>query len=121
MTQLGRTVLIVENDPTLRELIRLTLLPLELEILEAADLHEARAHLKRRVDLLILDFYLEPESGTDLLDDLPPDVPVLLLTASFEVSGLQQKFPRLNAVMRKPFDSRELRAVAKALMDVAHG
>jgi DNA-binding response OmpR family regulator len=111
-------VLVVEDDPTFREVIRLTLLPLGVRILEAGGLDEARLMLRAAPDLVILDFYLQPEAGTDLLEDLAQNVPVLLLTGSLETSELVRKHSRLSAVLRKPFDGQELRALARQLLDL---
>jgi DNA-binding response OmpR family regulator len=109
-------IMIVENEEALREVLRLTLLPIGVDVVETSDLEEARARMKEDVDLVILDFYLEPEMGTDLLEDIPAGTPVLLLTASMEVKKLRQMHPTIGAVLRKPFDQRELRSTVKTLL-----
>lgn len=110
-------VLLVENDDPQREIIRLTLLPLDLDLVEAQNLEEARKQLRAAGPaLVILDFYLEPEAGTDLLDDIPEATPVLLLTASIETKSLERKHPRINALLRKPVDQEEFRSVVRRLL-----
>ncbi len=111
-------VLVVEDDDSLRETIRLTLLPIGVDVLEASSVEDARHQLSDPVALVVLDFYLEPELGTDLLDDVPPGIPVLLLTASLETQSLIQKHRQISAVMRKPFDARKLRSTVKGLLGI---
>ena len=114
-------ILIVENEAPLRELLRLTLLPLEVDTLEARNLGEAIEHLRAGPDLVILDFYLEPEAGTDLLEHVAPKIPILLLTASVETKNLRNKYPRIDAVLSKPTEQREVRAAVRQLLGIPEG
>jgi CheY-like chemotaxis protein len=114
----SKLVLIVENDPPVRAVIEFTLERLGVEIIEAGNLTEARKQLSSAPDLVILDFYLEPEAGPDILDDMRPDVPVILLTASVETKLILDKYPRINAALEKPFEPARLRAVAAYLLGI---
>ncbi|MFO0727614.1 MAG: sigma-54 dependent transcriptional regulator [Myxococcota bacterium] len=82
-------VLIVDDDPDLRTLYRLTLSGAGYECLEAGSGSETRELLAETaggVDAIILDVALGPhESGLDLIQELRgqhPDLPVLMSTAS---------------------------------------
>jgi DNA-binding NtrC family response regulator len=110
-------VLVVEDDEHLRRILTLTLTPLDLVVRTASNLSEAREQLRKaRPALVIIDFYLKPEAGTDLLDDVPHDVPVLLLTASLEIAEIQRKHPRIAAALTKPIDHERLHAVVLDLV-----
>jgi DNA-binding NtrC family response regulator len=109
-------VLVVENDSNFRELLQLILLPLDVEVIAVADIEGARRHLHRKPALIILDFYLEPTVGTDLLDEVPDDVPVLLLTASLETREILRKYPRITAALQKPVREQQLHDAVKSLL-----
>jgi CheY-like chemotaxis protein len=113
-------VLVVENDLHFRELLKLMLHPLDIEVVAVADLDEARRLLDEPPAVVILDFYLEPRVGPELLDDLPPDVPVLLLTASIETRELLRKYPRIAKALQKPVSERALHEAVLSLIDGSH-
>jgi DNA-binding NtrC family response regulator len=116
MTKLAPLVLLVENDAPQREVLDFIMRRFGLNTLHAGNLTEARRHLNAAPDLVILDFYLEPEAGTDLLEDIADGVPVLLLTASIEAKIMMDKYRRLNAVLQKPAMPEQLRATVAYLL-----
>src|ERR687886_931722 len=83
------TVLICEDEPALRELIRVSLQG-PYEIAEADDGEEALAMARtQRPDLVILDVMMPRRNGLDVLRDLRSDeslaaTPVIVLTAQPE-------------------------------------
>lgn len=102
------TVLICEDEPALRELIRVSLEG-HYDFVEAEDgivcLELAR---RMRPDIIILDVMLPGRNGIDVLRDLRQDselaeTPVLVLTAQPETrdDALREG---ANRVMDKPFD-----------------
>lgn len=109
-------VLLVEDNPSWREILELTLEPLDLDLRNAANLAEARRQLDPPPDLVVLDFYLTPEVGTDLIEDIPEGVPILLLTGSIDIKELERKYPRLTTIMRKPIGESELRTTIQSLL-----
>ena len=109
-------ILLVEDDPPQRAVLEFILRRFDADTLDAGNLAEAREKLEAGPDLVIIDFYLEPEAGTDLLEDIPEGVPVLLLTASIETQLLLDKYPRLNAVLRKPALPAQIRATVASLL-----
>ena len=67
-------VLLVEDDPSIRRFVVLALEDLDIELLEAASLAEARQQLARGpLQLLISDLMLPDGSGATLLQELAAD------------------------------------------------
>lgn len=106
----------VEDDPPQRAVVEFALAPLGIRTIGAGNLAEARRGLTENPDLVILDFYLPPEAGPDLLDDIPTDVPVLLVTASIETRVIMDKYPRITAALPKPVEPSKLRSTTASLL-----
>jgi two-component system, OmpR family, alkaline phosphatase synthesis response regulator PhoP len=103
----SHTVLVVDDDASIRFLCRLNL---ELEgwsVLEAASIEEARAQLPR-ADVVLLDVHLGSSSSLHLLDEI--HVPVALLTGSVEPEGVA------DAVIPKPFRIEQLTQTVRELL-----
>jgi DNA-binding NtrC family response regulator len=105
-----KTVLIVDDDRSLRLLCRVNL---ELEghrVFEAATLAEARALLEREgPDVILLDVHIGNEDGLELLEELEAlDVPVrvVLLSGTSEIGSELRE--RVAGVIGKPFDLERL-------------
>ena len=108
----GKRVLVVDDEPSLRLLVRVNL---ELDghvVQEAASLAQARELLEREVpDVVLLDVHVGGDDGLDLLDEIRAlDLPVrvILLSGSGEVGpGLRS---RIDGVLGKPFEPGRLSA-----------
>lgn len=78
-------ILHVEDDDDLRSLMASLLAPLEIDLIGAGSLAEARQHLRsRRHDLAILDLMLPDGDGSELIDELAqssPPTPVIIFSA----------------------------------------
>jgi two-component system phosphate regulon response regulator OmpR len=105
-------LLVVDDDPRLRELLRRYLSENGFRITTAADAGEARSNLASfAFDLVVLDVMMPGESGLQLTRALRAEyrVPVLLLTAMAEpedrINGLEQG---ADDYLSKPFKPREL-------------
>lgn len=82
-------ILVVDDDPHLRELARVFLRHEGFDVYEAGDGVEALALLERlKVELVILDILMPKMDGWELCRQLRSwyDVPVLMLTAKGETS-----------------------------------
>jgi DNA-binding NtrC family response regulator len=108
----SKTVLVVDDDPSLRLLCRINL---ELDghrVVEASTLSEARAQLERETpDVILLDVHLGNDDGLDLLDEVDAlDVPtrVVLLSGTSEIGS--ELRARVSGVIGKPFDLKRLAA-----------
>jgi two-component system response regulator ResD len=106
-------VLVVEDDPTVAEVVRSYLARAGLRVEEAADGVTALAVAARaRPDLVVLDLMLPGLSGLEVCERLRatrPELPVVLLTALGEESdrivGLESG---ADDYLVKPFSPREL-------------
>ena len=108
-------LLVVDDDPRLRELLRRYLSDNGFRVTVAVDAEEARASLASfAFDMMVLDVMMPGEDGIDLTRALraqgqPPRLPILLLTAMAEpedrVNGLEQG---ADDFLAKPFEPREL-------------
>ena len=78
-------VLVVDDEPDLRELLELSLIKIGLDVDTAADLMQARLFLSQRAyQLCLTDMMLPDGNGLDLVRELSeasPAVPVAVLTA----------------------------------------
>lgn len=109
------TILIVDDEEDIRDLIALNLSREGFETIEAADGLEALKLARRLVpDLVILDIMLPQRSGFDVFRDLQNDtrtnqIPVLMLTArgklDEKISGLEMG---ADDYVTKPFSPKEL-------------
>jgi DNA-binding response OmpR family regulator len=117
------TILVVEDEPAIRDLLRLHLGLARFDVREEANgrraLDTARAE---RFDLIILDVMLPGLDGVTLcralrLEGASSDVPILMLTArdaeSDKVVGLESG---ADDYVAKPFGIRELLARVEALL-----
>jgi DNA-binding response OmpR family regulator len=110
----SRTVLVVDDDPSIRMLCRLNL---ELDgwtVLEAASIPQARVHLAALpVDVVLLDVHVGSASGAEFLEELRRDRPglkVAMLTGSDKLEGVES-----DAVIPKPFTLEQLTATVAKL------
>ena len=118
-------ILIVDDDPRLRDLVRLTLERAGHAVLTAADGRAALVHAAREApELIVLDVGLPEMDGFEVCRRLraSSDVPILFLTARDDeidrVVGLELG---ADDYVTKPFSPRELAARVKAILKRAAG
>lgn len=116
----GGTVLVVDDEPSLRMLCRVNLELDGFTVQEASNLTRARAVLEaENVDVVVLDVHIANEDGRDLLDELRASestVRVAMLTGSSDLQGARMQ--SADALLAKPFDPAELtRVVGQLLAD----
>ncbi|WP_035294160.1 response regulator transcription factor [Clostridium sp. KNHs214] len=113
-----KTILIVEDEEPIRELIKLNLSMVGFDTLEAEDGERALEIIKTKaLDLVVLDIMIPKINGYELLPHIiERDVPVILLTA---MDSLKDKVKGLNLgaddYITKPFEGMELIARINAL------
>ncbi len=121
--QSGTTVLLVEDEAAVRELLAFHLGKAGFNVLEAASTAEAD-DLAQGADVIVLDWMLPGESGTrwlqrlrELQGDSSLRKPVLMLTArateADKVDGLESG---ADDYLTKPFSNAELVARLRALL-----
>jgi len=118
-----KTILIVEDEKPIREMVAFALGRAGYELVEAGDIVEAYERISEKLpDLVLLDWMLPGASGIEFArrlkrDELTSDVPIVMLTARGEeedkVSGLEAG---ADDYVTKPFSPRELMARIKAVL-----
>jgi DNA-binding response OmpR family regulator len=115
------TILIVDDDPNIRELVRVFLRDAGFDVSEAADGLEALATLATlKADMVILDVMMPNMDGWELCRELRAsyDIPLLMLTAKGETAQKIKGFQLgTDDYLVKPFEPLELVARVKALLN----
>ena len=108
-------VLLVEDNPILRDNVRLMLTGLGHSVVEASSVVEAQSLIEGlpEISLILCDLRLEgQETGVDLaasLSSLAP--PIIFMTSLPAIDDLHQDALRLGTVLPKPFDTGTLKLV----------
>jgi len=106
----GSTVLVVEDDPSLRLLCRVNLELEQLNVLEAETLAEAIAHVRgEAIDVVLLDLHIGEDHGFELLPyirESRPEAAVCLLSGTSESDPGRPE--GVHAFIRKPFELEDL-------------
>jgi DNA-binding response OmpR family regulator len=113
-------IMIVDDDPNIRELSGVFLRQAGFEIVEASDGVDALAKLEAsKVDLFIIDIMMPRMDGWELCRELREsyDLPILMLTAKGETSQKVKGFQLgTDDYLVKPFEPPELVERVKALL-----
>jgi two-component system phosphate regulon response regulator PhoB len=119
----NKCVLIVDDEPASREMIRVALEMSDIDCMEAGSAQEAHGRIiDHKPNLVLLDWMLPGSSGIELLrrlkrDELTKDIPVIMLTAKGEEDNkIQGLDVGADDYITKPFAPRELIARIKAVM-----
>lgn len=105
-------ILVVDDEPGIRRVLRRLLSPAGYEVSEAASLAETQAELTAiQHDAVLCDLSLEHESGLDVarwIRETFPELPILMITgaASQHVHGLQDL--DVDGLILKPFERDEV-------------
>ena len=114
----GSTVLIVEDDPSLRLLCRVNLELEQLNVLEAETLAQAIALVASEpIDVVLLDMHVGEDLGFDLLPYLResrPEASVCLLSGTTENDP--EQLEGVHAFIRKPFELEDLTGTVQRLL-----
>ncbi|WP_278421439.1 phosphate regulon transcriptional regulator PhoB [Stutzerimonas kunmingensis] len=119
----SKTVLIVDDESSIREMIAVALEMADYRVLEADNAQDAHAIVvDEKPDLLLLDWMMPGTSGLELArrlkrDETTSELPIILLTAKGEednkIQGLEAG---ADDYITKPFSPRELVARLKAVL-----
>ena len=120
---MAATILIVEDDPAIRELLIINLEASAHRVMEAGSAEEAEQLIVHTLpDLILLDWMLPGRSGPQFaqrirMTERTKDVPIIMLTARTDeqdrITGLEIG---ADDYMVKPFSPRELIARIKAVL-----
>jgi len=113
-------ILIVDDDPHIRELLRLYLQKESFAVVEAADGNEASKLLEtEQINLAIVDVMMPGKNGWELCEEIRKyyDIPVILLTARGEMEDKAKGFlSGTDDYVVKPFEPEELLFRVRALL-----
>lgn len=108
-------VLVLDDEPSIRLLLRVVLELEGCEVVEASTVAEAREGLAD-VDVVVLDLHLRGERSNELIAECharEPRLPVILVTGSVELGGTRTA--GADAALGKPFEMEELVALVREL------
>ena len=119
----GPSVLVVDDEPDIRELLELTLVKMGLAVASVGTLAEAKERLKGgRYDLCLTDMRLPDGEGLELvrhIAGLPVDLPVAVITAH---GSAQNAVAALKAgafdYVSKPVGLEQLRALVRSALSL---
>ncbi|HVH64010.1 MAG TPA: response regulator [Candidatus Dormibacteraeota bacterium] len=112
-------ILVVEDDPSLRVVLRLVLEQAGHEMTEAPHGRAALDQLDRDVpDLMLVDSRMPILDGAGLIERVRANpayesIPIVLLT------GFSDAHPGADALVKKPFEKADLLKVVANLLDLA--
>lgn len=113
-------ILVVDDDPHIRELLRFYLQRERFEVLAAADGEDASQLLEhKQVHLAIVDVMMPGKNGWELCEEIRQfyDIPVILLTARGEMEDKAKGFlSGTDDYVVKPFEPEELLFRIRALL-----
>lgn len=118
-----KQVLIIDDEPDIRELLELTLGRMDLETRAAANLSEGRHLLSEfKFDLCLTDMRLPDGNGLEMVRHIQehfPDLPVAVITAfgNIETAVLALKAGAFDFVS-KPVDINDLRNIVSSALKV---
>jgi two-component system phosphate regulon response regulator PhoB len=117
------TVLVVEDEPQIQELVAVNLEHSGHKVLRAASAEEAETAIRNALpDVLVLDWMLPGESGLAFArrlraDERTRELPILMLTArAMEQDKLAGLEVGADDYLTKPFSPKELAARIKAVL-----
>jgi two-component system phosphate regulon response regulator PhoB len=120
---MNTSILVVEDEPAIQELLRLSLGDAGFAVRAVADAESAQAEIRGVLpDLVLLDWMLPGQSGLALARALRADprtraLPIIMLTARGDetdrVAGLEAW---VDDYVTKPFSPRELQARIRAVL-----
>lgn len=120
---MSSSILIVEDEPSIQELLAINLRHAGFEVLLASSAEEAEHHIRRALpDLLLLDWMLPGQSGVALAKKLRSQertrqLPIIMLTArAHEADKVQGLEVGADDYVTKPFSPKELVARVRALL-----
>jgi DNA-binding response OmpR family regulator len=117
------TVLVLDDEPSLRLLCRVNLELDGYRVLEAGSLEQARAALDAEpIDVALLDVHVGSERGPDLVAELralEPPAAVVVLSGTSEVTPEMRA--TVDGVLGKPFALEELLETVNRVLASARG
>jgi len=120
-------ILLVDDDPALRTLLRTTFEVADVDVAEADSAESARRKIRAaHPDVIVLDVRMPGMSGLEFCAELKnapktKDIPIVLLTGSEGGTSAAARHAGADAFVRKPFSPLELLSVAERLAGGLYG
>jgi len=114
-------ILLVDDEPALRELLRTTFEGAHVQVDEAASGLEAEERIRhRRPDIIVLDLRMPGMGGAELCKRLKSNaktksIPIVLLTGADAEEARRAQRSGAEALVRKPFSPLDLLAIVERL------
>jgi response regulator RpfG family c-di-GMP phosphodiesterase len=112
-------ILLVDDEPALRELLRATFEGADVTVDEAGSGAEAEARVRRRrPDVIVLDLRMPGMSGVELCERLKANertksIPIVLLTGADPEEARRAQRAGAEALVRKPFSPLDLLTIVE--------
>jgi CheY-like chemotaxis protein len=122
MVSAKSTILVLDDDPSLRHMLRVLLEQEGYAVVAAGDVPSAIAQCAVQLpDLMVVDLMLPIEDGEMFLREFRrrwrnEDVPVILLSASSARNDIARRLG-VEATLSKPFFAEDLRELVTRLVD----
>jgi response regulator RpfG family c-di-GMP phosphodiesterase len=120
-------ILLVDDDPALRALLKTTFEVADVDVVEAESAEVARRKIRAaRPDVIVLDVNMPGTTGLELCAELKGapatrEIPIVLLTGADSGTTADAKRVGADALVRKPFSPLELLSVAERLAGGLYG
>jgi PAS domain S-box-containing protein len=119
----GGSVLVIDDDPDVREFVAVTLEDLGYEVRAACEGAEGLAAFAHEApDLVIVDFLMPGLSGADVAREIRaarPDQPILFVSGYNETDAIRQAAPDA-ALLAKPFRAEALDEAVRTALEQNH-
>ena len=119
----GRKILIVDDEPSIRDMLRVALEMADYDCIEAGNAQDAHSLIiDEKPNLILLDWMMPGTSGIELArrlkrDEVTGSIPIIMLTAKGEEDNkIQGLDVGADDYITKPFSPRELVARLKAVL-----
>jgi CheY-like chemotaxis protein len=124
-TDRGPTVLVIDDEPDLTEMIRAALEEDGYRVLAAVDEAALEVARAQRPDLILLDLAMPGIDGVEMLERLRAEgasasIPVVAMSAAERLSAVAAVLP-LDDRLPKPFDLDDLRAIVARHIPASEG
>ncbi len=122
MTDKPYTILYIEDQPEMIELVQLALRRLGCDVLGVTDGPQALDVMRRsRLDLVLMDLMLPGWDGWQVTEAMQADarlrqLPVILVTARVPNDRTGRRPPRADGYITKPFSLAELRSTVQSVL-----
>ena len=126
MSKVKNQILIVDDEPDIREVLELTLGRMNLETRSAANVDEAKHLLAEfKFDLCLTDMRLPDGNGIDLVRFIQENYPYLPVAVITAFGNMETAVAALKAgafdFVSKPLDLNDLRNIVRSALRVGHG